>query len=277
MIDLHIHTTASDGSDSPFDLVCSAAKAGFRAIAITDHDTIDGVFEALCAGKSAGIEVIPGVELSCDWDRELHVVGLYINPKNPKLIRTLEELAMCRVRRNQKTLLLLRKMGISITEEEVRQVATGNIWGRAHFAKILCDKGYVASVKEGFQKYFGFGRPAYVNEERLSPEEAIAVIRAAGGIPILAHMHYLKLDFLALKELLLHLKQAGLMGAEVIYSEYTPVQTLAYTALIEELHLLKSGGSDYHGVMKPHILLTPSYLNIPYSFLKEMKPHVRTF
>ena len=207
----------------------------------------------------------------------MHMVGLFIDHTHPALTAALADLKIKRQRRNQKTLLKLNELGLSITEEEVRAVATGEVWGRAHFAKVLCDKGYVASTKEGFQKYLGFGRPAHVNEERLEPEEAISLIREAGGVPILAHMHYLKLDLRSLESLLIRLKKAGLMGAEAIYTEYTEEQTKEYTRLIESLQLLKSGGSDYHGAMKPQITLSRENLNIPYSFLKEIKKHVRTF
>jgi len=135
----------------------------------------------------------------------------------------------------------------------------------------------VASVKEGFQKYLGHGRVAHVNEDRIEPEDAISLIRAAGGVPILAHMHYLKLSEEDLRNLLIRFQKSGLAGAEVIYTEYTPEQTKLYTELVEELGLLKSGGSDFHGAMKPQIPLTPNHLRIPYSFLKEIKNHVRTF
>lgn len=277
MIDLHTHTTASDGSFTADELVFAAKEARLSAIAVTDHDTVDSVAQALIAGEKYGVEVVPGVELSCNWEREMHIIGLFIDPNHPKLTEVLSDLAQKRHRRNLKTLSKLNELGLSVTEEEVRSIATGNIWGRAHFAKILCDKGYVASVKEGFQKYLGHGRPAHVNEERLEPEEAIALIRQVGGIPVLAHMHYLKLELPELKQLLIRLKNAGLMGAEAIYTEYTPKQTEEYTNLIEELSLLKSGGSDFHGAMKPQITLSRHNLNVPYSFLKEIKNHVRTF
>ncbi len=277
MIDLHTHTTASDGSETPYCLVKQAKEAGLLAIAVTDHDTVDSIPEALIAGQELDMEVVPGVELSCNWEREMHIVGLYIDHTNPTLTEALSDLKQKRNRRNQKILLRLNELGLEITQDEMLAVATGAVWGRAHFAKVLCDKGYVASVKEGFQKYLGYGRPAHVNEERLEPEEAISLIRKAGGIPILAHMHYLKLELPQLEALLKRLKQAGLMGAEAIYTEYTEEQTIAYTKLIESLQLLKSGGSDFHGAMKPQITLCRENLNIPYSYLKEIKKHVRTF
>lgn len=277
MVDLHTHTTASDGSMSPCEVVKLAKENGFSAIAITDHDTVDGIGEAVQAGEEFGMEVIPGIELSCNWERELHMVGLFIDPNHPSLVEQLKKLAKNREKRNLKTLEILNSLGIPITVEEVKQVATGNIWGRAHFAKILCEKGYVGSVKEGFQKYLGHGRVAHVNEDRIEPEEAVSLIREAGGVPILAHMHYLKLSESELTDLLIRLQKSGLAGAEVIYTEYTPQQTKLYTELVEALGLLKSGGSDFHGAMKPQIPLDPNHLRIPYSFLKEIKNHVRTF
>lgn len=277
MIDLHTHTTASDGSLSPYELVRQAKEAGFRAIAVTDHDCVDGIGEAKKAGEDFSIEVVSGVELSCDFPGEMHIVGLFVDHTNLALQKALSQQAKKREQRNIKTLARLNELGMDITLEEVRAVATGNIWGRAHFAKLLCDKGYVESVKDGFRKYLGHGRVAYVSEQRFQSEEAISLIRSAGGIPILAHLHYLKLADTDLQPLLNNLKQQGLMGIEVIYSEYTPAQQDAYTHLAEDLHLLKSGGSDFHGAMKPHIPLTPDYLKIPYTFLKEIKQYVRTF
>ncbi len=277
MIDLHTHTTESDGSLTPRELVTLAKEQGFSAIAITDHDTVAGIPEAMAAGEELHMEVIPGIELSCNYSGELHMIGLFINPEYPPLVEKLKELAKNREERNLKTLEILNSLGISITVSEVKQIATGNIWGRAHFAKLLCDKGYVGSVKEGFQKYLGVGRVAYVQEKRIDPEEAIALIRAAGGVPILAHMHYLKLSDSELKDLLIRFQKSGLVGAEVIYTEYTPEQTVTYTGIVEELGLKKSGGSDFHGAMKPNIPLDPNHLRIPYSFLKEIKTHVRTF
>ena len=277
MIDLHTHTTASDGSVSPFELISKAKEAGFCAIAVTDHDTVAAVPEAKKAGAALGIEVISGVELSCDYPEEMHIVGLFVDYTHPELLRVLAEQKKKREQRNLKTLSILNELGLSVTLEEVRAVATGDVWGRAHFAKVLCDKGYVESVKDGFRKYLGSGRVAHVNEQRLLPEEAIRLIRLAGGIPILAHMHYLKLDLEELRDLLIELQRMGLMGVEVIYSEYTEAQSREYTKLSEELNLLKSGGSDFHGAMKPHIPLTPEHLKIPYTFLKEIKQYVRTF
>ena len=277
MIDLHTHTTASDGSDAPRELIKRAKEGGLCAIAVTDHDTTDGLDEAVAAGKEFGVEVIPGIELSCNFETQMHLLGLFINKNHPRLQEELQMQVKHREERNLLMLQRLNQLGFSITVDDVKTVAAGNVWGRAHFAKLLFEKGYTKSVKEGFDAYLSQDGPVYVKRERLQPEEAIQLVLDAGGIPVLAHMHSLKLDLPDLKDLLIRLKQAGLMGAEVIYTEYTKEQTKAYTALIEEVGLLKSGGSDYHGAMKPQIPLSAEHLEIPYTMLKEIKQHVRTF
>ncbi len=277
MIDLHTHTTASDGSDSPRELIKRAKEGGLCAIAVTDHDTTDGLDEAVAAGKEFGVEVIPGIELSCNFETQMHLLGLFINRNCPRLQEELQMQVKHREERNLLMLQRLNQLGFSITVDDMRTLTTGTVWGRAHFAKLLFEKGYTKSVKEGFDAYLSQDGPVYVKRERLQPEKAIQLVLDAGGIPVLAHMHSLKLDLPHLKDLLIRLKQAGLMGAEVIYTEYTREQTKAYTALIEEVGLLKSGGSDYHGAMKPQIPLSAEHLKIPYTMLKEIKQHVRTF
>ena len=268
MIDLHTHTTASDGSCTTSELIMLAKNAGLSAVAITDHDSVDGL------GYYDGqIEIIDGIELSCDFQREMHIVGLYIDRRNATLLKKLEILCKLRENRNLATLKILNELGISITVDEVKSLATGKIWGRAHFARLMLEKGYVPSTKEAFRQYLGHGRPAYVTEDRMQPEECINLIRNAGGIPILAHMHYLGLNEDDLRLLLIKLKSYGLMGIETKYTEYTNKHEKIYTKLANELDLLKSGGSDFHGFMKPDIKIGTGFgnLKVPSSYLKKIK------
>ena len=270
MIDLHTHTTASDGSFTKAELIALAKKSGLEAIAITDHDSVDGL--DYCDSE---IEIIPGIELSCDFQQEMHVIGLYVDKNNPPLKEKLEALCKLREARNLRTLEILNDMGFSINVDEVKKIATGKIWGRAHFARLMLEKGYADSTKEAFRKYLGHGRPAYITENRISPQECMRLLRNAGGIPILAHMHYLGLDENPLRKLLLELKGYGLMGVETKYTEYTEEQEKLYTKIAEDLGLLKSGGSDFHGRMKPDIKLGTGFgnLNVPYSYLENIKKH----
>ena len=268
MIDLHVHTTASDGSCNTSEVIELAKSTGLSAIAITDHDSVDGL-----GFYDDEIEVIDGIELSCDFSREMHIVGLYIDKNNEVLAEKLIKLAELREVRNLKTLKILNELGFPITVDEVKKIATGKIWGRAHFARLLFEKGYVESTKDAFRKYLGHGRPAYVTEDRMQPEECIRFIKNAGGIPILAHMHYLHLDEIELRALLLELKSYGLMGVETKYTEYTPENEKLYIRMAEELGLLKSGGSDFHGFMKPDIKIGTGFgnLKVPCSYLKKIK------
>ena len=268
MIDLHTHTTASDGSCTTKELITLAKKIGLKAIAITDHDSVDG----LNYSDDEEIEIIPGIELSCDFEREMHIVGLYIDKNNPALKAKLAILCELREKRNLKTLEILNDMGFLISVDEVKKIATGKIWGRAHFARLMLEKGYVESTKEAFRKYLGHGRPAYITEDRMLPQECLSLIRNAGGIPILAHMHYLGLEEQPLRELILKLKSYGLMGIETKYTEYTKNYEKIYTKIAEDLNMLKSGGSDFHGFMKPDIKLGIGLgnLRVPNIYLKKL-------
>jgi len=271
MIDLHTHTIASDGSCSADELILLAKAAGLKAIAITDHDSVSELYR-----YDDEIEIVPGIELSCDFQREMHIVGLYIDKNNTALNEKLVTLCKLREIRNLKTLSILEQLGFPITIDEVKKIAMGKIWGRAHFARLMYEKGYVTSTKEAFRLYLGHGRPAYITEDRMHPKECIGLIRNAGGIPILAHMHYLHLDDEALRAQLIELKGYGLMGVETKYTEYTEKNEKEYTKIAEDLNLLKSGGSDFHGFMKPNIKLGMGFgnLNVPYSYLDNIKKYI---
>ena len=275
-IDLHTHSLKSDGSMTPAEVVREAKKAGLSAIALTDHDTVDGLPEAIAEGKKIGVEVIPAIEFSVQSKTETHILGYFIDYNNPDLKRTLKEVVDLRIKRNHVTAKRLNELGFDITLEEVRALAPNNFVGRAHFARVLMDEGYTQSVKEGFDKYMSVGKYAYCEKQRLSARDAVELIAKCGGISFLAHPHLTKLPDDELKEFLIELKGFGLCGLEGYYTDYTPEMQEKYQALASELGLMISGGTDFHAAMKPHISIGTGLGNmkIPYSVLEEMKKKV---
>ena len=253
-IDLHLHTTHSDGSLSPTDVLRLAHKAGVTALAITDHDIVTGIPEALAAGAELGIEIIPGVEISSRvGNSELHILGYCLQWQDPELNRRLAFLRESRHSRNPQIIERLRALGLDVTYEEVRALAGTDAVGRPHIARLLMDKHYVTSAKDAFDRYLAEGRPAYVARELPSPADAIAWIRAAGGVAVLAHPTWAKVSGESLNALLIALKAEGLGGIEVHYSSHTKRQTREYHDLAKRLDLLITGGSDFHGITKPDI------------------------
>ena len=272
-IDLHTHTTASDGTLKPQELVNLAQQSGLAAIAITDHDTVDGVEAALKEGLALGLEVIPGVEISVDFINETHILGYFINPYDSNLRQVLEKLREFRQKRNPLMVKRLNQLGFAITLEEVAQEAKGNVIGRPHIAKVLMSKGYVKSMQEAFALYLAQGKPGYVAKEKLTAKEAIGLIRTSGGIPVLAHPKCLQLDFPDLEKALQHLVQLGLKGIEAYYSTHSQAETQYYLQLAERYNLLITGGSDFHGSNKPEIKLGKGIgkLAVPYHLLAKLK------
>jgi predicted metal-dependent phosphoesterase TrpH len=253
-IDLHLHTTHSDGSLSPADVLRLAHKAGVTALAITDHDIVTGIPEAIAAGAELGIEIIPGVEISSRvGNSELHILGYCLQWQDPELNRRLAFLRESRHSRNPQIIERLRALGLDVTYEEVRALAGTDAVGRPHIARLLMDKHYVTSAKDAFDRYLAEGRPAYVARELPSPADAIAWIRAAGGVAVLAHPTWAKVSGESLNALLISLKAEGLGGIEVHYSSHTKRQTREYHDLAKRLDLLITGGSDFHGITKPDI------------------------
>ncbi|MEO5956612.1 MAG: PHP domain-containing protein [Nitrospiraceae bacterium] len=253
-IDLHLHTTHSDGSLSPTDVLRLAHKAGVTALAITDHDIVTGMPEAIAAGAELGIEIIPGVEISSRvGNSELHILGYFLHWQDPELNQRLATLRESRHSRNPQIIERLRALGLDVTYEEVRALAGTDAVGRPHIARLLMDKHYVTSAKDAFDRYLADGRPAYVARELPSPADAIAWIRAAGGVAVLAHPTWAKVSGESLNALLITLKAEGLGGIEVHYSSHTKRQTREYHDLAKRLDLLITGGSDFHGITKPDI------------------------
>jgi predicted metal-dependent phosphoesterase TrpH len=273
-LDLHLHTTHSDGSCTPTEVIALAHKAGVTALAITDHDITTGVFEATMAGQAHGIDVIPGIEISSTFENsELHILGYFLDYEDAQLNERLTRLRESRHRRNPKIIERLQAAGIDITYDEVRALAGTDSVGRPHIARVLMEKRVVASAKEAFDQWLADGRPAYVPRELPTPSEAMQWIREAKGLPVLAHPTWVKTTEGTLTDLVRRLKADGLDGVEVHYSTHTPRQTRDYLALAKQLDLLVTGGSDFHGLTKPDIDVGvgKGALHVPGSLLDKLK------
>ncbi len=272
-IDLHTHTTLSDGSMTPEELVRHALGKGLAAVAVTDHDTVSGVSRALEEGKKIGIEVIAGVEISVDFSTEMHLLGYFPNGYSESILKVLEDLRVRREQRNPRIVNKLNELGFDITMEEISGTAGSDNVGRPHIARVLQEKGYVDSMSEAFEKYLNVGRPAYFKKEKLLPKEGIAEIITAGGIPVLAHPIFIGLTYDRLDQLVGELAGYGLKGIEVFYSWHTEEQTSELLKIAEKHGLLATGGSDFHGSFKSDIEIGigTGTLKVPYSLLETLK------
>lgn len=272
-IDLHTHSLKSDGSMTPAEVVREAKRAGLSAIALSDHDTVDGLPEAIEEGRKIGVEVVPAIEFSVQSKTETHILGYFIDYENPELQKTLKEVVDLRIERNYVTTQRLNELGFDITLEEVRALAPNNFVGRAHFARVLMDKGYTQSVKEGFDKYMSAGQYAYCEKQRLTAKDAVTLIKKCGGLSFVAHPHLIKISDEELEEFLKELKGYGLDGIEGYYTDYTPDMQEKFQAMAKKLGLMISGGTDFHAQMKPHISIGTGLGNmkIPYEVLKKIK------
>ena len=259
-VDLHVHSTRSDGTYTPTELVNYAIEKGLKAFALTDHDTVDGIEEALKAAEGKPIEVIPGIEYSTEYrKRDVHIVGLFIDYKAPVFLEYLERFQASRIERNHKLCRNLQGAGFDITYEALLEEFPNAVITRAHYAKYLLAHGYVKSMVEAFDRYLGDHTPYFVHREKITPEEVIDITRRAGGIPILAHPTLYKLGREQLDILVSTLTDAGLMGLEAIYSTYSPSEESQMKALAKKYNLLISGGSDFHGSTKPGLDLGTGY------------------
>jgi Cof subfamily protein (haloacid dehalogenase superfamily) len=273
-VDLHVHSNRSDGTYSPSELVDYAIKKGLSAIALTDHDTVDGIDEILEYAKDKPIEVIAGIEYSTQYnERDVHIVGLFVDYKAPAFLEYLERFKQSRTDRNLKLCNNLRKAGIDITYEGLQKAYPDCVITRAHYAAYLLDKGYVKSRNEAFDRYLGDHTPYFVHREKVTPEEVIEVTLKSGGIPILAHPTLYRLGDEQLDILVKRLKKAGLMGIETMYCTYTQSDEKRIKALADKYNLLYSGGSDFHGRNKPGLDLGTGYgkLHVKKEFLDDMK------
>lgn len=273
LIDLHTHSTFSDGSMTPDELVCHAKQHGLSAVALTDHDSVSGIDEALKAGEKYGVEVVPGIEFSVQSKTETHILGYYIDYKSPLLRRALDSVMDARNMRMRRTEQKLRELGFDVTLDEALALAPDGMVGRAHFARVMMNKGMVESVNEAFLKYLGSGNPAYDNTQSLSAYDAVKLINDLGGVSFVAHPHLIRLGDAELTRLLKDLKAHGLDGIEGYYNEYTHEMQDYFQAKAKELGLAISGGTDFHAKMKPHIEIGigQGNMQIPYSVLEGIK------
>jgi predicted metal-dependent phosphoesterase TrpH len=259
-IDLHIHTTASDGTFTPSEIVAHAVKLKLKAFAITDHDTLAGSSEALKSGIPAGLEFLTGVEISAapppiyHQAGSFHLLGYSIHLDDSQLNQTLEKLQVARKNRNPSIINRLNELGISISLDEIREEAGDVQLGRPHIAQMMIKRGVVSSINEAFDQFLGADKPAYVDKYRVECSRAIDAILGAGGIPVLAHPGLLAYERdNQLDELIGQLKQMGIQGVEVYYSEHTADQTRLFAELAQRHDLLMTGGTDFHGSIHPDI------------------------
>ena len=260
--DLHAHSTASDGTDAPGDLPRLAKNAGLDAIALTDHDTTEGLDEFLAAAKKARIKAVPGIELSADpavlhddptdpVRGTLHILGYFIRHDAPHLVEVQTRLREARDQRNPEMVARLNELGMGIDYQEVIDAAGGSIVGRPHIGQVMMQKGYVKSIHEAFTKYIGQGGEAYIRKDRLSAQEAIDAIHEAEGLAVLAHPTQLGIGSLAeLEHAVAKLKSLGIDGIETRHSDHTPRDVERFSRLAKKMDLLTTGGSDYHGSRK---------------------------
>jgi len=245
-VDLHIHSTASDGRLSPEEVVLKSAEAGLTIIALADHDTVDGIAPALETARAfPGLKMIPGIEMSTDVPRgEVHVLGYFIDYTSQELRARLEKMRNSRQQRAQGIIVKLRNLGIPIEWQQVQEIAGSGSIGRPHIAQAMLDKGYVASVKEAFTKYLGRDGPAYVKWEKMTPARTVELILRTNGLPVLAHPLTVN-DFEAM---VIELKAIGLVGIEAYYNGYTADEVSRLVSLAHRHNLIATGGSDYHGL-----------------------------
>lgn len=286
-VDLHVHSTYSDGTYSPARLVDYAIEKKLQAFALTDHDSVSGIEEALQYAENlrkqpdpsaAKVpEVIPGVELSTEYrGQDVHIVGLYIDYRDPAFLSQLQEFADTRITRNKKMCRLLQDAGIEVTYEALSAAFPDSVITRAHYANYMLLHGYIKDMKEAFERYIGDGCPCYIPREKVTPRQAVELIRAAGGTAVLAHPVLYHLSDAELDRLTAELKEAGLAGIEAIYSTYNAAEERKMRSLAKKYGLLISGGSDFHGENKPGLDLAAGYGNlfVPASVLEEIKKAV---
>lgn len=264
-IDLHLHSSCSDGLLTPSQVIQKAKEKKLKAVGIVDHDTIEGVSEAIEKGNKIGVEVVPGVELSSKYkNTDIHIIGYYINPDYPPLKDYLKRFRDERLRRAQKMVKNLNKLGLKLSMDEVLCKAQGKSLGRPHLAEVLMEKGYVETFQEAFHKYIGYGSAAYEEKYRISPEEAISLISKARGLSFLAHPGYTIHD-----EDIACFVKSGLDGLEVLHPNLNENRTQHLQKIAQDHHLLMSGGSDCHGGRNGKMFI--GQYSVPYAILEDMK------
>lgn len=290
MVDLHVHSTCSDGTFTPEELVDYAIQKGLTAFALTDHDTVNGLDRAIryaeelrqaqaASPSDAPVpqvpEIIPGIELSTEYQgKDIHMVGLFIDYRQPEFAHYLEDFIRSRENRNEKMCALLREHDIDITYEALLAEFPGAVITRAHFARYLLSHGYIQSMKEAFDRYVGDHCPCFVPREKVTPAQAVELILRAGGVPVLAHPILYHMSDDRLDTLVAELKKIGLVGIEAIYSTYNTAEERQIRGLASKYDLKISGGSDFHGANKPKIDLGTGWgkLYVPDEVLENLRP-----
>lgn len=268
---------------TPRELIRHARASGLEAIALSDHDGIDGVADALDEGKKIGIEVVPAVELSVQSETETHILGYYIDINDAHMHSELAEAKKVRMQRNYEYSAKLKALGYDVSVEDAARASGWDgksplsevLIARAHFARVMFDRGYVPSVKYAFDTYLANGCPAYSSLQYFTPEQGVELIKATGGMAFVAHLHLIRMTDEQTVAFLKRLKAVGLDGIEGYYNEYTPEMAHKYQQMAKDLGLMISGGTDFHGSMKPHIAIgvgqKSNPIEIPYSVLAEIK------
>lgn len=278
LIDLHTHSNASDGSDSPTELVQKAAAAGLTALALTDHDTLGGIEEAAREADRLGITLIPGIEFSSSYEgRDIHIVGLGLHHPTREFLDKLEFFRKKRASRNQEIIHRMRSDGIDISLKAIREAYSDPIITRAHIARYLHDHGIASSISDAFARFIGDQAPYFVSVFKCTPQEAVSLIRRSGGIPVLAHPFQYRFSESELQRLIGLLCEQGLAGVEAWYSTHTSDQTREVLKLCRMYNLAPSGGSDYHGIVKPDIALGNGRgnLQIPLQVYEQLQRQIR--
>ena len=274
MIDLHTHSTASDGKLYPAELMRHAQAVGIEVIALTDHDTLSGLEEASEEAARIGVELIPGVEISAEnKPGTLHMLGYYVDSSDAELMETLSWLRGGRDDRNHIILSKLAELGCPLEWDEVAALAGGESMGRPHIATAMVNRGYVSSFNDAFDRYLGKGAAAYTDRDKMTPEIAIKCIRSAGGLPVLAHPQTLSLSDDELSDLLSRLTSMGLAGVEVYYYSHSEEETALYTSLARRYGLIVTGGSDFHGpgMIETRLGVGRGNMKIPKSIADDLK------
>ncbi len=257
-IDLHMHSSFSDGAHEPQWLVRWAKHLGLRAIALTDHDTMKGVPAAMAEGARLGVEVIPGTEISVAYSGgTFHLLAYFVDPADRTFTGKLEEIAQKRHARNQRIVARLAEHGMNVSYDEIRAEAGEGVVGRPHIARVLLKHGFVRELQEAFDKWLGDGKPCFFDKETFGPQQAIEHVRACGGVPVMAHPYWLNRPDLAdLDKYLAELKSYGLMGVECVYSDHPAEFRDACVAIAGRLGLVVTGGADFHGgITKPEVTM----------------------
>lgn len=253
-IDLHVHSTASDGTLTPAQVIQLAARQGLSAVALTDHDTAAGIDEAREEAEKVGIQFIPGIELSCVYhEKEIHILGLFINKEDAAFSKEMEKLLSVRSQRNEKMIQLFQSDGFFFTKEDLQKGNPDTVITRAHFARVLTEKGYTSSMEQAFKQYLQYGGKYCMRKEKITPRQVMKILTDNNAFACLAHIMQYKLSWEENKELISFLTSLGLEGLEVYHSSHNKNQILNLQQIARDYHLLPTGGSDFHGTNKPDI------------------------